>query len=195
MNLCHKKGESLVLKRVVALNYQVFCGFTFYTILDSQVTSLIHFHRSLSVFCHDLIFTTPRLPQSSLPRSYIDINSIAPTIFFVKTHHITSNLTSTAMASSTQQSEVCIPCGQQFNDWKDYIRHLITSGNHPHACGTCGQEFRSEEGKQSHQRQVCSSPNSSITILTASGPSSGSRAQMYWMPQGIHSMRKFGPAR
>ncbi|OBT55826.1 hypothetical protein VE04_04433 [Pseudogymnoascus sp. 24MN13] len=58
------------------------------------------------------------------------------------------------MASPTVQSEVCIPCDQQFDDWKAYIRHMIVSGNHPHACATCGQEFQSEEGRQTHQRQA-----------------------------------------
>ena len=132
------------------------------TISDSQVTSLLHIHRSLSLFSHDLILTPPQI------------------------HHISHS--QLAMASP----EVCIPCGQQFNDWKDYIRHLITSGNHPHACATCAQEFQSEEGKQSHQRQVCISPNSSITILTALGPSTRPRTHMQRMPQGLHALWKPG---
>ncbi|KFY17929.1 hypothetical protein V492_00284 [Pseudogymnoascus sp. VKM F-4246] len=56
------------------------------------------------------------------------------------------------MESSADQPEVCVPCGLQFINWGHYIRHIVTSGNHPHACSTCGQEFHSEEGKQAHQR-------------------------------------------
>ncbi|ELR09714.1 hypothetical protein GMDG_04200 [Pseudogymnoascus destructans 20631-21] len=58
------------------------------------------------------------------------------------------------MATPAQQTEVCVQCDQEFDDWQAYIRHMIVSGNHPHACATCGQEFQSEEGKQTHQRQA-----------------------------------------
>ncbi|OBT88961.1 hypothetical protein VE02_02819 [Pseudogymnoascus sp. 03VT05] len=60
------------------------------------------------------------------------------------------------------QTEVCVTCDLEFDDWQAYIRHMIVSGNHPHACATCGQEFQSEEGKQTHQRQA-HPPDQSLT--------------------------------
>lgn len=155
------------------------------------IYSLLLFYKSISahVDCAQLPTATS---INCLPHLQTTANANCRLLHTTACNHA-QLLMSTAMETHTQQPEVCAPCGQQFEDWQSYIRHMITSGNHPHACTTCGQEFLSDEGKQKHQRQVCTSPSSSITVLTASGPSTRSESDLQRMPQRIYSMRKFGP--
>ena len=60
-----------------------------------------------------------------------------------------------------EEHAYCRDCDEDYDNWDKLLEHKMNSDNHI-CCGVCGQDFRSESGRDKHVRQVrCSDINSS----------------------------------
>ncbi len=53
-----------------------------------------------------------------------------------------------------EEHDWCRKCDVDCEDWDDLVQHKISSPRHI-ACQFCGEDFKSEAGKDRHERQVC----------------------------------------
>lgn len=52
-----------------------------------------------------------------------------------------------------EQHDYCRDCDEDYDNWDNLLEHKLNSDNHI-CCGVCGQDFRSESGRDKHVRQV-----------------------------------------
>lgn len=52
-----------------------------------------------------------------------------------------------------QEHAYCRECDEDYEDGEELLKHKVNSKNHI-CCGICGQDFRSESGRDKHVRQV-----------------------------------------
>lgn len=69
---------------------------------------------------------------------------------------------------SVSQAEYCKACDLDFDNWDDFLKHKITSQDHPYACLVCGKESRSDNARKSHELQVRSPTQTRLLVLTGS---------------------------
>ena len=52
-----------------------------------------------------------------------------------------------------EEHDYCRDCDKDYDNWDELLEHKMNSDNHI-CCGVCGQDFRSESGRDKHVRQV-----------------------------------------
>lgn len=52
-----------------------------------------------------------------------------------------------------EEHDYCRECDEDYDNWEELLKHKLNSERHI-CCGVCGQDFRSESGRDKHVRQV-----------------------------------------
>ena len=81
-----------------------------------------------------------------------------------------------------EEHDYCRVCDEDYDNWDKLLEHKMNSVNHI-TCGVCGEDFRSESGRDKHVHQVRQIDILGfVTLLTVSVSPYPTRSRVSWLP-------------